>query len=69
MIGSVTTVFDEATDFFQASNILLLELTSKKTQAAGALTTLSIQTFCSDLSQMLFFGDVMPETDRKPPKK
>jgi len=56
-------------DRIQASTSCLLELALKKRQPLRVLATLAIQASCSDRSQRLFFGEVMPESDRSPPRK
>jgi hypothetical protein len=57
------------TDFIQASTSALLEFASKNRQPLLTLATLRIHASCSDRSQRLFLGDVMPESERRPPKK
>ena len=68
-IGSSDMVWGDLTDRIQASTSCRFELASKNRQPLRVPATRAIQASCSERSQRLFFGEVMPESDRSPPRK
>ena len=68
-IGSLLTTAFLAASFQARNSGLSSDRESKNTQAFFAPQTLAIQASRSAFVQMRLRGEVMPDTERKPPKK